>query len=61
VKIYTKTGDKGDTGLPTGGRVPKDSAVTEVCGSVDELNSALGVARAATLPGEVDQLLDQIQ
>ena len=47
MKIYTKTGDTGETGLPGGGRVPKDAKVTEVCGTIDELNTALGLARAA--------------
>jgi cob(I)alamin adenosyltransferase len=61
MKIYTKTGDAGETGLPGGGRVPKDAAVTEVCGTVDELNTALGLARAARLPDDVDRLLDRIQ
>ena len=44
VKIYTKTGDKGETGLFTGKRVPKDSPYVEAYGAIDELNSALGVA-----------------
>ncbi len=61
MKIYTKTGDKGETGLPGGGRVPKDAAVTEVCGTIDELNTALGLARAALAPEDVDCLLDRIQ
>jgi cob(I)alamin adenosyltransferase len=61
MKIYTKTGDKGETGLPGGSRVPKDSIVTEVCGTIDEANTAIGMARAAGLPGDVDALLDSIQ
>ncbi len=61
MKIYTKTGDTGDTGLPGGARVPKDALVTEVCGTVDELNSSLGVARAAAIPADVDRLLDGVQ
>jgi len=61
MKIYTKTGDGGETGLPGGGRVPKDAAVTEVCGSVDELNTVLGLARAVRVPDDVDLLLDRIQ
>ena len=61
MKIYTKTGDKGQTGLPGGGRVPKDAIVTEVCGTIDEMNTAIGVARAAGVSGDVDALLDQIQ
>ena len=61
MKIYTKTGDAGNTGLPGGARVPKDALVTEVCGTVDELNTSLGVARAAAMPTDVDQLLDGVQ
>ncbi len=61
MKIYTKTGDKGQTGLPGGARVPKDADVTEVCGTVDEMNTAIGMARAAGVSGDVDALLDQIQ
>jgi len=61
MKIYTKTGDAGDTGLPGGVRVAKDAGVTEVCGTIDELNTVLGMARAARLPDEVDQLLDRLQ
>jgi cob(I)alamin adenosyltransferase len=61
MKIYTKTGDSGDTGLPGGGHVPKDAAATAVFGNVDELNTVLGLARAAGLPDDVDRLLDRIQ
>ena len=61
MKIYTKTGDAGETGLPGGGRVPKDAAVMEVCGSVDELNTAIGLARAAGVLDDVDVLLDRVQ
>jgi cob(I)alamin adenosyltransferase len=46
VKIYTKKGDDGTTTLWYGGRVPKTNARTEAYGSIDEANSALGVARA---------------
>ncbi|MBI4866282.1 MAG: cob(I)yrinic acid a,c-diamide adenosyltransferase [Candidatus Wallbacteria bacterium] len=46
MKIYTKTGDDGTTGLFGGDRLPKSSARIEAYGTVDELNSALGVARA---------------
>ena len=45
-RIYTKTGDKGETGLGNGERVFKDSARVEALGAVDELNAALGIARA---------------
>jgi cob(I)alamin adenosyltransferase len=47
MKIYTRTGDSGTTGLFGGARVDKDSAAVEAYGCVDELNACLGVARAA--------------
>lgn len=47
MKIYTKTGDDGTTGLFAGGRVPKTHPRVETYGTVDELNSLIGVARAA--------------
>ncbi len=43
-RIYTKTGDDGTTGLLYGGRVGKDSAVADACGTVDEAQAALGQA-----------------
>jgi cob(I)alamin adenosyltransferase len=59
--IYTKTGDTGETGLFGGGRVRKDDARTTAYGEVDELNSAIGLARA-TAPVELfDDLLQDIQ
>lgn len=48
-RIYTKTGDSGDTALAGGQRVPKDSLRIEAYGTVDELNSWVGLARAASL------------
>jgi cob(I)alamin adenosyltransferase len=51
VKVYTKRGDDGTTGLLYGGRVPKDDLRTEAYGTVDETCSALGLARA-DLPAE---------
>ena len=45
-RIYTRTGDKGETGLAGGVRVPKDSDRIEAYGTVDELNSILGMARS---------------
>ena len=61
MKIYTRTGDTGETALFGGGRVSKDHPRTSAYGDVDELNSAIGVARA-TAPAEMfDQLLDGIQ
>ena len=53
MKIYTKTGDKGTTGLYTGQRVDKDSLRVEAYGNVDEINSALGMARAHVKNDEV--------
>src|SRR3954453_10177281 len=61
VKIYTRTGDEGDTGLFGGGRVPKDHPRVSAYGDVDELNSAVGLARA-TPPAELfDPLLQGVQ
>jgi cob(I)alamin adenosyltransferase len=61
MKIYTKTGDRGDTGLFGGPRVGKDSPRIEAYGTVDELNSVLGVARSEGVAAEVDGILAQIQ
>jgi cob(I)alamin adenosyltransferase len=63
MKIYTKTGDDGTTGLFGGARVDKDDARVEAYGTVDELNSVVGTARAAKPPPpvEVDELLARIQ
>src|SRR3974377_2463655 len=49
-KIYTRTGDDGTTGLGDGSRVPKDSARVEDYGTVDELNSVIGVLLAGPGP-----------
>jgi cob(I)alamin adenosyltransferase len=62
MKIYTKTGDSGETGLVGGERVWKNSPRLEVCGTYDELNAVLGFARsAASLPDDVSRLLEQFQ
>jgi cob(I)alamin adenosyltransferase len=61
MKIYTKTGDSGDTGLFGGGRVPKDDPRVEAYGDVDELNAILGVARSAELMPRIDEVLVPIQ
>jgi cob(I)alamin adenosyltransferase len=61
VKIYTKTGDRGDTGLFGGTRVSKASLRVEAYGDVDELNSALGVALAHNRDAQVAELLCGIQ
>lgn len=60
-KIYTRTGDDGTTGLGDGTRVPKDHARVEAYGAIDELNSILGVALTAPLPGDVRETLARIQ
>jgi cob(I)alamin adenosyltransferase len=60
-RIYTRTGDEGLTGLGGGQRVPKDSARVEAYGTVDELNSQLGVALTAGLTDRVDGELRRIQ
>ena len=61
MKIYTKTGDGGETSLFGGGRVPKDDARVEAYGAVDELNAAIGLARALAPAAEVDSELARIQ
>lgn len=61
MKIYTKTGDDGETGLFGGPRVAKDAPRIEAYGTVDELNSVLGLARTERLPSEIDALLGAIQ
>jgi len=69
-RVYTQTGDEGDTHVAGGGRVPKDSARIRALGAVDELNSATGVVReelnqlgeeAASLKTELEPLLLRIQ
>lgn len=60
-KIYTKTGDDGTTGLFGGGRVSKAHLRVEAYGTVDELNSVLGVARAACDDADLDAILDGLQ
>lgn len=61
MKIYTRTGDSGDTGLFGGGRVPKDHPRVAAYGDVDELNAAIGVVRAAGPVPQVDEVLVPIQ
>src|SRR6266545_3442808 len=61
MKIYTKKGDSGETGLVGGSRVPKDSPRVCAYGDVDELNACLGVARAQTVDGPLGTLLSDIQ
>lgn len=61
MKIYTKTGDAGTTGLFGGPRVAKDDPRICAYGSVDELNAVLGVARSTALSPELDAILSEIQ
>ncbi len=61
MKIYTKTGDAGDTGLFGGGRVPKDDVRVEAYGDVDELNAVIGVVRSRSPIPRIDDLLLSIQ
>ncbi|MFN7812348.1 MAG: ATP:cob(I)alamin adenosyltransferase, partial [Planctomycetia bacterium] len=61
MKIYTKTGDAGETGLFGGPRVRKDHARIEAFGTVDELNSQLGVVRTLAVPAGLDPLLRRVQ
>ena len=60
-KIYTRTGDKGMTGLGGGQRVPKDSERITAYGVVDELNSFIGVAVASGLDEEIAAMLRPVQ
>lgn len=61
MKIYTRTGDTGSTGLFGGPRVSKDDDRIESYGTVDELNAAIGMARSAGVGVTIDGQLDQIQ
>jgi len=62
MKIYTRKGDDGSTGLLFGGRVRKNEAAPEAYGAVDEAQAALGLARAETGDGsELDQLLVRLE
>src|ERR671924_565718 len=61
IKIYTKTGDTGETSLFAGGRVPKDAARVEAYGTVDELNACLGMIFAQLADDDVLECLRRIQ
>lgn len=61
MKIYTRTGDQGQTGLYGSERVAKDHPRVEAYGTVDEANSAIGVARSALGPGDIQGDLESIQ
>ena len=59
--VYTRTGDKGTTGLYTGERVPKQSLREEAYGTVDEITSALGQARANATREDVKETIFNVQ
>jgi len=61
MKIYTKTGDRGETALMGGARVPKDDVRVAAYGDVDEANAAIGVARCTAPAGMAEPLLGEIQ
>jgi cob(I)alamin adenosyltransferase len=61
MRIYTRTGDAGETGLFGGGRVGKDHPRVEAYGAVDELNAVLGLARSIELMPRIDEVLVPIQ
>ena len=61
MKIYTKTGDSGQTGLFGGPRVSKDAPRIEAYGAIDELNAAIGWSRANAPPPEIDAWLLRLQ
>ena len=61
MKIYTRTGDKGETSLFAGGRVSKHDLRVEAYGTVDELNSFLGLIRTYDLPAPAPEWLEDVQ
>jgi len=61
MRIYTRTGDEGQTGLFGGGRVAKDDPRVEAYGDVDELNATLGLARAIEPDPRIDEILVAVQ
>ena len=61
MRIYTKTGDAGETGLFDGTRVSKADPRVEAYGDVDELNAWLGLVRATEIPADIDDVLGHIQ
>ena len=61
MKVYTRKGDDGTTGLLYGGRVRKDDVRTSVYGTLDEVVSALGIARAGGLVAVVEEIVVRIQ
>ncbi len=61
MRIYTRTGDEGTTGLFGGGRVAKDDPRVEAYGDVDELNAVIGLARATDPDPRIDEILVAVQ
>jgi cob(I)alamin adenosyltransferase len=61
LKIYTRTGDEGSTGLFGGGRVDKDHPRVDAYGDVDELNATLGLARSIEMMPRIDEVLAPLQ
>jgi cob(I)alamin adenosyltransferase len=61
MKIYTRSGDAGETGLYGGQRVPKDDIRVEACGTLDELNAALGMAAALANDNQVHESITTLQ
>ncbi|NDJ86504.1 MAG: cob(I)yrinic acid a,c-diamide adenosyltransferase [Chloroflexi bacterium] len=61
MKIYTRTGDQGETSLFAGGRVHKDDVRLHAYGTIDELNSILGMVRAGAIDPGLDHLLSRVQ
>jgi len=60
-KIYTRTGDGGETGLGDGSRTRKDSPRVVALGEIDELNSAIGVLLAEPVPEKIRAILESVQ
>ena len=61
MKIYTRAGDEGQTGLLYGDRVSKNSVLPEAYGTVDEVNAAIGVVLTNLLDEDISKVLSQIQ
>ena len=61
VRMYTREGDKGETGLFSGERVPKDALRIEAHGAIDELLSSIGLARSLAEQDDVNKILERVQ
>ncbi len=61
MKIYTRAGDRGDTGLLDGRRVPKVDPRIEACGAIDELNAAIGLAIAGGIDADLSEMASAAQ